>query len=497
MAGPTILGRYELHGSIATGGMASIHLGRVRGAAGFERTVAIKRLHPHYASDPSFAAMFLDEARLVARIRHPNVVPIVDVVAEGDELFLVMEYVHGESLGTLVRPDGGELGSAVPPAIAAAIFIDVLHGLHAAHEATTAAGAPLGIVHRDVTPHNVLVGVDGASRIADFGIAMATQRSQKTQEGQLKGKLSYVAPEQLQGRAVERTTDVYSAAVSLWEALTGRMLFAGEHEGRIIERVLIGATKAPSAYVPEVPAALDDVVMRGLEMRPQKRFQSARDMALALEQSVALPPASEIGAWVTARAHAKLAKRAAAIEALDRAPELVPTGSTPPMRPPMPTPPLMPTPGPLAMPPRTPPPPAGSTPPSGPPPASSGPRWMTDAHAAPPPRRAWPLLVTLLVMALGGLVAGGVVWARARDRARDAPASSGPPPSSSWADYEAAPPSDTAAAPPPTASPTPTSNKPTYRPPRPAKSAAANDEACKPPYTRDSEGRKIYKRECL
>ncbi len=473
MAAPTVLGRYELHAPIATGGMASIHLGRVRGAAGFERTVAIKRLHPQYATDPHFVAMFMDEARLVARIRHPNVVPVLDVVADQNELFLVMEYVHGESLAALVLTSGDGDGEPAPPGIAAAIFVDVLHGLHAAHEATTAAGEALGIVHRDVTPHNVLVGTDGASRIADFGIAMATQRAQKTQEGQLKGKLCYVAPEQLLGAAIGRTTDVYSASVSLWEALTGRPLFSGEHEGRIIERVLVGATRAPSSYAPDVPLALDDVVMRGLSMRPHKRFPTARDMALALEKSVALPPASVVGEWVAARARVKLARRAAAIEALDRAPELV-----------IPTPPAMPTP------------PAAPTPPGATPPGS-GPRWTPEpapGHStAPPvptqqrPVRAWPFVAALILAAC--VVGGGVVWARAR---RAGPEADVPPPSSSWGDLQAPPLSDPSAEPPPTATGTQKAGPP-FRP-RPAKSAS---DACKPPYTRDSEGRKIYKRECL
>jgi len=468
--GPTVLGRYELHASIATGGMASIHLGRVRGAAGFERTVAIKRLHPQFATDPHFVAMFLDEARLVARIRHPNVVPILDVVADQDELFLVMEYVHGESLAALVLRDGGALGDPAPPGIAAAIFVDVLHGLHAAHEATTAAGEPLGIVHRDVTPHNVLVGVDGASRIADFGIAMATQRAQKTQEGQLKGKLGYVAPEQLQGAAVDRTADVYAASVSLWEALAGRQLFVGEHEGRIIERVLVGATRAPSTFVPDVPMALDDVVMKGLSMRPHKRFATARDMAIAIEQSVTLPPASVVGEWVAARAKVKLARRKAAIDALDRAPDLA----------------LVPTPQ------------AMSTPPGAPLP-SSAPRWTSQpppgapqpsSQAPPAPAvRAWPFVAALFVAVF--VVGGGVVGARARSASMQ-PADATPAAASSWADFETPSSPDPSAEPPPTATNS-LRPGPTIRP-RPAKSAS---DACKPPYTRDSEGRKIYKRECL
>ncbi|HEV8244207.1 MAG TPA: serine/threonine-protein kinase, partial [Polyangiaceae bacterium] len=187
---PRSIGRYTLYGEIASGGMATVHVGQLSGPEGFSRTVAIKLLHKQYAKDPNFVDMFLDEARLAARIRHPNVVSTLDVVRVEDELFVVMDYVHGESLAHLVRAasvDGGH----VPPRIASAILVGALLGLHAAHEATDGKGKPLSIVHRDVSPQNILVGIDGVARVADFGVAKAASRVHTTQGGEIKGKISY------------------------------------------------------------------------------------------------------------------------------------------------------------------------------------------------------------------------------------------------------------------------------------------------------------------
>src|SRR5580700_4657373 len=168
---PQVIGRYAIFGKIASGGMASVHFGRLLGAAGFSRTVAIKRLHPHLADEPEFLSTLIDEARLAARIHHPNVVPTLDVESAEGELLVVMEYVRGESLARLLRAESAR-GRRLPLSIASAIVIGALHGLHAAHEATSDRGAPLGIVHRDVSPHNILVGVDGMARVIDFGVAM-------------------------------------------------------------------------------------------------------------------------------------------------------------------------------------------------------------------------------------------------------------------------------------------------------------------------------------
>jgi eukaryotic-like serine/threonine-protein kinase len=170
--------------------MATVHFGRLVGAVGFSRIVAIKRLHPHLAKDKEFTSMFLDEARLAARVRHPNVVPLLDVAAMGEEVLLVMEYVPGVPLASLLRAVSAK-GELVAPDVAAAVVCGVLHGLHAAHEATDEAGAPLHIVHRDVSPQNILVGVDGVPRVLDFGVAKAEGRMHTTRDGTLKGKLAW------------------------------------------------------------------------------------------------------------------------------------------------------------------------------------------------------------------------------------------------------------------------------------------------------------------
>jgi len=295
-AEPRLLTRYALHGEIASGGMATVHFGRLRGAHGFARTVAIKRLHPQFARSAEFRNMLLDEANLAARIRHPNVVATLELVQEEDELFLVMEYVAGDSLARLLR-ECHMAGERIPPPIACALLLGALEGLHAAHEATTENGTPLQIVHRDVSPQNILVGRDGMARVLDFGIARATVRCQASREGQLKGKLRYMAPEQLRGAGVDRRADVYAAAVVLWEVLTGRPLFEGESEAAIFGRVLEGIVRPPSAFA-DLPAGLDEVVLRGLAARPEDRYPTAFEMARALEG--ALEPASlhKVSAWV-------------------------------------------------------------------------------------------------------------------------------------------------------------------------------------------------------
>jgi serine/threonine protein kinase len=331
-----IVGRYALYGVLASGGMATVHFGRLIGPVGFSRTVAIKRLHPQFAADPEFVAMFLDEARLAARIRHPNVVPTLDVVATSGELFLVMEYVPGESMARLVRAAKSR-ASIIPPSITVAIMVGVLHGLHAAHEAKNEQGSPLGIVHRDVSPQNVLVGADGQARVLDFGVAKAAGRVQTTREGQLKGKLAYMAPEQLRGEDCSRQTDIYAAAVILWEALSGERLFKADNEGAVIAKVLEGASGPPSrvtttaldTQAKQAVERLDAIVMRGLARDSLTRFDTAKEMALALER--ALPPAtaSQVSEWVEGIASDVLLMRATQIAEIESSSTLLPRGLVP------------------------------------------------------------------------------------------------------------------------------------------------------------------------
>jgi ABC-type multidrug transport system ATPase subunit len=306
-------GRYRIHDEIAAGGMATVHLGTIRGPFGFSSTVAIKRLHPAFARDPQFVTMFLDEARLASRVRHPNVVPVLDVIAEDGELALVMEYVEGESLARLVAS-----ASAVPISVAVAIVAAILHGLHAAHEARDEQGAPLGLVHRDVSPQNVIVGTDGVTRLIDFGVAKAVGRGHASRTGQLKGKLAYMAPEQLQRGAVDHRSDIYSAAVLLWELCAGERLFEGETEGMILGSVLDDVVPPPSSLRADLPRALDAIILRGLDRDRTRRFASARDMARALEDAVRPAGLDELGAWVESLARAGLDDRRAALARLER-----------------------------------------------------------------------------------------------------------------------------------------------------------------------------------
>jgi serine/threonine-protein kinase len=250
-------------------------------------------------------------------VRHPNVVPVLDVYAEEGELSLVMEYVDGESLARLWRATH-ERSAPIPVPIAVAVAASVLHGLHAAHEACDEQGAPLGLVHRDVSPQNVIVGSDGVARVIDFGIAKAESRSNVSREGQLKGKLPYMAPEQIQRGVVNRRTDVYGASVLLWELLTGERLFDGEAEGMILGRILDDEVPAPSTLRHGVPAGLDGVTLRGLARDQEQRFESARAMALELEKVVRPATTVEVGEWVESLAGTSLDERRQMLARLER-----------------------------------------------------------------------------------------------------------------------------------------------------------------------------------
>jgi serine/threonine-protein kinase len=312
------VGRYVLYGELASGGMATVHFGRLAGPVGFSRTVAIKRLHPHFAKDPDFVTMFLDEARLCGRIRHPNVVPTLDVVSTDGEIFIVMEYVAGEALSKLLKT-AWQRNVPMPPRVAATVISSVLHGLHAAHQTKDEHGRELGIVHRDVSPQNILVGSDGASRVLDFGVAKASGRLQTTRDGQVKGKIAYMGPEQLSGGNVTRQSDVYAAAVVLWEALAGRRLFDGETEAIVMVRAIEGRIEPPSTFNPAIDAATDAVVMRGLARGPDQRFATAREMALAIEQTLGLASPYEVGEWVESVAAEEIARRAQSIADIESA----------------------------------------------------------------------------------------------------------------------------------------------------------------------------------
>jgi serine/threonine-protein kinase len=317
-AAPRIVGRYVLYGEIASGGMATVHFGRLLGPAGFARPVAIKRLHAQFAKDPDFVKMFFDEARLAARIAHPNVIPTLDVVSSDGEVFLVMDYVRGASLAQLVRTVRRR-GDRVQPIIGVGIVGGMLQGLHAAHEATNDRGERLDLVHRDVSPQNVLVGTDGVARLLDFGVAKASGRLQTTRDGQLKGKLAYMSPEQVRGEPLTRRTDIYAASVVLWEVLTGKRLFYAENEASVLARVLNSDVPAPSSIIPDLPRSFDRIVGRGLERDPDKRYATAREMAADLVAVIGVASPTDVGDWVEQTAADGLRQTAALIAEIERA----------------------------------------------------------------------------------------------------------------------------------------------------------------------------------
>ncbi|MBW1760580.1 MAG: serine/threonine protein kinase [Deltaproteobacteria bacterium] len=278
------LGRYEILTQLASGGMASVYVARAQGVAGFERLVAIKVLHPHLAYEQEFISMFLDEARLAARIRHMNVVPTLDISdSPGDGYFLVMEYIEGDHLGALLGRAANK-GERLPQPFVCRVLVDTLQGLSAAHRLTDEHGTPLKLVHRDVSPHNILIGTDGIARLTDFGVAKADVRMASTRAGQFKGKLSYMAPEQASSNETDQRSDLFSVGIILWESLTGRRLFKGESNAATLNKLLNDTIAKPSDLWPDVEP-FDDVVMKALSRNPDGRFQSADEFGEALDDA--------------------------------------------------------------------------------------------------------------------------------------------------------------------------------------------------------------------
>ena len=295
--------------------MATVHLGCMLGPAGFSKLVAIKCLHAQFALEPEFLAMFLDEARLTSSIHHPNVVASLDVVAEQGELLVVMEYIHGETLAALLR-SSRQAGELPPLQVVIRVVCDALEGLHAAHVASL-AGRCLNIVHRDVSPQNIMVGADGNSRVLDFGIAQAAIRSGVTSSGTVKGKIAYMSPEQAQNQAVDARTDIFAAGIVLWEALTGKRLFSVPDPRETVSRLLNSTISPPSAVVPSLPSEIDQVVLKALARDPGQRFQSAHDFAEALRKATTEGSRRAVSDWVGRVAKGSLARRLELLETLE------------------------------------------------------------------------------------------------------------------------------------------------------------------------------------
>ncbi|NOY90918.1 MAG: serine/threonine protein kinase, partial [Deltaproteobacteria bacterium] len=311
------VGGYEILSKLSAGGMATLFLGRRGGAAGFRKHVAIKVVHEHLAEDATFVQMFVDEALLSSRIEHPNVVHIEELRELDGQHFLVMEYVSGVALSQLMRRLS-RLKRRLTPELAAYIAIQVADGLHAAHELKDESGELEGVVHRDVSPQNVLLAWEGHVKLIDFGVAKARSRIQQTTGASLKGKLRYMAPEQARGAEVDRRTDVYALGILLWEMLTMRKRFHGPNDFALLDKVRNPEAIAPSEFNPAVSPELDAVVMRALAVSMDERYASAQEFRRGLAAS--LPQALALDA-----SHLSDLVRAACTEELEKARERLPS----------------------------------------------------------------------------------------------------------------------------------------------------------------------------
>jgi serine/threonine-protein kinase len=276
------LGRYQVIGRLATGGMAEVYLALSGELSGYRTLVVVKRILPHLASNQEFIRMFLDEARIAALLDHPNVVRIIEVGHDGDEYFLVMELVQGKPLSAIVRKAAKDM-NPLTPALSAYIVAQAANGLGYAHNLVDAEGRPLGVVHRDVSPQNILVSFEGAVKVIDFGIVRALGRVSQTNPGGLKGKIEYMSPEQASSEDVDRRADVFALGVVLWEAVTGRHLFRRDTELATMRAIVDEPIPPPSDITPVAPQ-LENIIVRALQKKRDDRFQTAQEMALALER---------------------------------------------------------------------------------------------------------------------------------------------------------------------------------------------------------------------
>lgn len=284
------VGRYTILGEVGRGGMAEILLGRAEGRSGFERLAVLKRILPELAHRPAFVAMFLDEARTLARIHHPNVVQVYELGDGDDDLWFAMEYLEGENTGGVMRRLATQ-DRTLPPWIAAWIVMEACLGLQAAHDLTDASGAPLGLVHRDVSLQNVFVTYQGGVKLLDFGVAYVADKTEATEAGQVKGKHAYMSPEQCLGEPLDRRSDVFAMGVVLYELLTATRLFKRATTALTFRAICDEPIAPPSTLIPSGETAFDAVCARALEKRRSDRYASAdalrRDLAEAIRRVAA------------------------------------------------------------------------------------------------------------------------------------------------------------------------------------------------------------------
>lgn len=281
--GTYFLGPYRVVDEIGVGGMATVELARMDGAGGFQKWVAIKRIHPHLTEDQQFINMFLDEARIAASISHPNVAQVFDLGKDENTYWIAMEYLHGEPLREIMRINE-ESEASIQPELAARVVADAAEGLHAAHELRGKDGRPLNLVHRDVTPHNLFITYDGVVKVVDFGIAKVTDSLSSTHAGTIKGKIAYMSPEQVRGLKIDRRADIFALGVVLWEMTTGQRLFRVDSDLATLSRVEACVVPPPSALHEDYPPELEAVLLTALQKEPQHRYQTAREFSRALQK---------------------------------------------------------------------------------------------------------------------------------------------------------------------------------------------------------------------
>ena len=283
---PRSFGRYQMIRRIGQGGMAEVYLAEVVGLGGFRKKVAIKRLLPHYAQNERFVTMLEDEARIAAAIRHPNVAEVLDFGSVDGQHFIAMEYIDGIDLATVLR--GFRLRDTLLP-LPAALYIarGVAEGLHAAHALRDNEGKPQEVIHRDVSPHNILISYEGAVKLIDFGVAKAANNSTKTRSGVIKGKLQYMSPEQAQAQALDGRADIFSLGMTLYKMLTGRLPFTGQNEYQVYDQILRKNPIPPRRLMAEIPERVDAIVLKSLRKARERRFQTAQEMADLLDVALA------------------------------------------------------------------------------------------------------------------------------------------------------------------------------------------------------------------
>ena len=324
-SGGRTVGRYTLLAKLATGGMAEIFLARQAGPKGFEKLVVVKKILDTYAEDPDFVAMFLDEARIAAQLNHPNIVQIFDLGEDQGAYYIAMEYLAGESVSMLARTCR-KLNQPLPVAMSARLISVAAEALHYAHQKVDSSGKPLGIVHRDISPQNLFVTYEGALKVVDFGIAKAANKASHTQDGHIKGKLSYMSPEQARGEDVDPRSDVFALGIVLFELATGTRLFQFDDPIKTFSAV-VGPALIPRAHerLPDLDPALDAIIAKALERDVHLRYASGAELHQALEQWLRTQEAqgtSAISAFMTGLFADRINQRQALVERANQGEEI-------------------------------------------------------------------------------------------------------------------------------------------------------------------------------